>query len=71
MRRLVFDQSSPVHLVSEPRGGEGTVSMTNERRTEILVSNFGFMGALKFLKEDSNVLQNKLIICFLYTRWEE
>ena len=43
MRRLVFDQSSPVQPVSESRGG--TLSVTFERtegRTkEILVSNLG------------------------------
>ena len=46
MRRLVFDQSSPVQPVSESRGG--TLSVTEEdgggrrRRTkEILVSNIG------------------------------
>ena len=45
MRRTRFDQSSPVQPVSESRGG--TLSVTEEekdegRRTEILVSNFGF-----------------------------
>ena len=35
-----FDQSSPVHLVSESKGG--TLSVTDKVRTEILVSNYGF-----------------------------
>ena len=44
LRRLVFDQSSPVHPVLESRGG--TVSVTEDgrrrrRSTEILVSNIG------------------------------
>ena len=45
MRRLVFDQSSPVHPVSESRGG--TLSVTKDERTEILVSNFGFNFTVK------------------------
>ena len=32
LRKLVFDQSSPVHPVSESRGG-GTLSVTNEVRS--------------------------------------
>ena len=47
MRRLVFDQSSPLHPVSESRGG--TLSVTHGRtdggRTEILVSNIGCLGS--------------------------
>ena len=31
MRRLVFDQSSPVHPVSESRGGGGTLSVTDKQ----------------------------------------
>ena len=47
MRRLVFDQSSPVHPVSESRGvyperdGRRTDEGRTDGRTEILVSNFG------------------------------
>ena len=41
LRRLVFDQSSPVHPLSDFRGGG--LSLTNGgQRTEILVSNIGF-----------------------------
>ena len=39
LRRLVFDQSSPLHPVSESRGG--TLSVTDGAQTEILVSNIG------------------------------
>ena len=42
MRRLVFDQSSPVHPVSEYRGGGLSVTKDEVRSPEILVSNFGF-----------------------------
>ena len=42
LRRLVFDQSSPVHPVSESRGGTLNVTKSKVRRTEILVSNIGF-----------------------------
>ena len=41
-RRLVFDERSPVHPVSESRGG--AVSVTHVRWTEILVSNIGLVG---------------------------
>ena len=37
--RTGFDQSSPVHAVSESRGGP--LSVTDGRTKEILVSNFG------------------------------
>ena len=40
LRRFVFDQSSPVHPVSEFRGGPLSVTKYR-RRTEILVSNIG------------------------------
>ena len=43
LRRLVFNQGSPVNPVSESRGGP--LSMTHEQtnhQTEILVSNIGF-----------------------------
>ena len=64
MRRLVFDQSSPVHPVSESRGG--SQSVTYERRTdgrteEILVSNFGF-NKLKQLFFSPNT-SKKIISC--------
>ena len=50
-RRLVFDQSSPVHPVSEST--RGTMSVTHRRpdertRTEILVSNIGLL--CKYIK---------------------
>ena len=58
LRRLVFDQSSPVHPVSESRGG--TLSVTEKdkgRRTEeILVSNFGFYRGQDF--KDYNGIYN-------------
>ena len=45
MRRLVFDQISPVQPVSESRGGwtehDGKVRTKDEHRKEILVSNIG------------------------------
>ena len=41
MRRLVFDQSSPVHPVSESRGGPLSVT-EHERTKEILMSNIGY-----------------------------
>ena len=44
LRRSVFDQSSPVHPVSEYRGGKVTLSVTDERRTEILLTNIGLRG---------------------------
>ena len=39
LRRLVFDQSFPVHSVSESTGD--TLSVTNGRRTEIFLSISG------------------------------
>ena len=39
LRRLVFDQSSTVHPVSESRGGGGLSLTANGRSMEILVSN--------------------------------
>ena len=44
MRILVFDQSSPVHPVSESRGGITSVTDGRKegRSTEILVSNIGY-----------------------------
>jgi hypothetical protein len=41
IRRTGFDQSSPVHPVTESRGG--TLSVTHGGRTEILVSNIGLL----------------------------
>ena len=41
LRRLVFNQSSPVHPVSESRGGN--LNVTNGERTKILVSNIGLI----------------------------
>ena len=41
MSRLVFDQSSPVQPVSESRGG--STNLTEDERTEILVSNIGYI----------------------------
>ena len=42
-----IDQSSPVHLVSEFRGiqraGRRTDGRTDKQRTEILVSNIGYI----------------------------
>ena len=42
MRLLVFDQSSPVQPVSEPRGG-GSPERDGRRKEDILVSNIGFV----------------------------
>ena len=44
LRRLVFNQSSPVHPVSESRGGGLSVKEEDgRRRTDILVSNIGYI----------------------------
>ena len=43
MRRLVFDQSSPVHPVSEYRGGSTSVTNGGGGQTEILGFNIGCM----------------------------
>ena len=40
IRNLVFDQSSPVQPISEISGG--TLSVTEEKKKEILVPNIGF-----------------------------
>ena len=41
--RFVLDQSSPVHLVSESRGGSLSVTDKRQRRrTEKIVSNVGY-----------------------------
>ena len=42
MRRLVFDQSSPVQPVSECRGGTLSVMEKEKKEKEILVSNLGW-----------------------------
>ena len=62
MRRLVFNQSSPVHPVSESRGGP--LSVTKDKgRTEILVSNFGyFVKSYKYAGEELSSLCSKLRI---------
>ena len=46
LRRLVFDQSSPVHPISESRGGSTSVTKNGERRTDerkylCLIQDFG------------------------------
>ena len=46
-RRLVFNQRSPVHPVSESRGGSTSVTKSKEK-TEILVSNFGLFISISF-----------------------
>ena len=40
-RRLVFDQSSLVHPISESRGGSTSVTEDGWNRTEMLMSNIG------------------------------
>ena len=42
LRRLVFDQSSPVQPISKSRGGGGSPEKSGERKTKILVSNIRF-----------------------------
>ena len=60
MRRLVFDQRSPVHPVSESRGGwSERYGGRRRRRTEILVSNIGF---------PSNTISVNTVPCFLFTK---
>ena len=56
LRRLVFDQSSPVHPVSESRGG--SMSVTDERtkdgrKSSCLISKHGFVQAKLPLSEGS------------------
>ena len=48
-RRLVFDQSSPVHPVSESRGGqpERDIHRSSSRRV-LLLSNIGWHNILRF-----------------------
>ena len=55
IRRTGFDESSPVQPISEYRGG--TLSVTDDgRRTEILVSNFGYQKMVKIPK--AQILKN-------------
>ena len=48
LRRLVFDQSSPVQPVSESRGGPLSVAEEEEeqQQQEILVSNIGYISKM-------------------------
>ena len=48
MRSLVFDQSSPVHPISNFRGSRTSITQDGGRRTEILVSYIGFLLLLQF-----------------------
>ena len=57
MRKLVFDQSSPVHPVSESRGGTLRVTK-DEGRREILVSNFGFINSGHIIENNGAVWHN-------------
>ena len=53
-KEINIDQGSPVHPVSEPKGGSTSVTKS-ERRTKILVSNIRWL---------NNLLCNKCINCF-------
>ena len=46
LRRLVFDQSSPVHPISESKGG--TLSVTYERKSLCLLLDVKLGNSLKF-----------------------
>ena len=43
IRRTRFNQSSPVHLVSESRGGSTNLTDGEGQTKEILVSNIGYL----------------------------
>ena len=62
LRRLVFDQSSPVNPISESRGGYRerhgqTDGRMDGRRTEILVSNIEFEATQSLLKMTARIVQ--------------
>ena len=61
LRKLVFDQSSPVHHFSNFRGGGLSITDGERRRTEILVSYTGYNYAHKHYNRQMlyNMLKNQ------------
>ena len=70
MRRLVFDQSSPVHPISESRGGSTSVTKSEVRKTEFLVSNIGYQSQYNqyVLEALQTVVFN--YVSFFYINWQ-
>ena len=72
LRRLVFDQSSPVQPVSESRGGTLSVTeeddeRTNERTKEILVSNIGYVKCGVSAAQIASKNEDALVQCAVYS----